>query len=52
MMTDEVIYRVKLMEGTLFMFGFFAFVGMTARSIYHIYYKKNKINEFRIRSKY
>lgn len=52
MMTDEVTYRVKLMEGTLFMFGFFAFVGMTARSIYHIYYKKNKINEFRIRSKY
>lgn len=52
MMTDESTYRLRLMEGTLYMFGFFAFSGMTAKSLHHIYYKKNQINLFRIKSKY
>lgn len=52
MMTDESTYRLRLMEGTIYMFGFFAFSGMTARSLHHIYYKKNLVNRFRIKSRY
>lgn len=52
MMTDEKTYRLRLMEGTIYMFGFFWFAGFTPTSLHHIYYKKNLINSFRIRSRY
>lgn len=52
MVTDEKMYKLRLLEGTAYMFAFFHFVGMTPTSIHHIYYKKNMVNRFRIKSKY
>jgi len=52
MMTDLNQYEDALANCTFSMFKFFAFCGFTAESIYTIYFKKNKVNQFRIESKY
>lgn len=52
MLTDKERYRIFLIRANEYLFGFFWFVGMTPDSIFHIYYKKNLVNQFRIRSKY
>lgn len=51
-MTDKNQYEKGIAEATFAMFKFFAFTGFTAISLHHIYYKKNKVNQFRIKSKY
>lgn len=52
MMTDTQQYEVQMLKATLAMFKFFYFTGFTAESLYLIYFKKNKVNQFRIKSKY
>lgn len=52
MMTDEVNYELYIRKATIALFKFMAFTKFTPESIYHIYYKKNKVNQFRIQSKY
>lgn len=52
MMTDANQYEEAMAQTCLALFKFFYFAGFTKESIYVIYYKKNKINQFRIKSKY
>ena len=52
MMTDSNIYETSVRECTVALFKFLAFVELTPESFYTIYYKKNKVNQFRIASKY
>ena len=52
MMTDEALYKMKLIDASASLFKFMAFCGFTKESIYTIYFKKNLVNQFRIKSKY
>jgi len=52
MMTDTNQYEYSMRKTTLALFKFFFFAGFTKESLYVIYYKKNLINQFRIKSKY
>lgn len=52
MMTDMELYEVYLSSAFQALFKFLYFAGFSKESIYEIYYKKNKINQFRIKSKY
>lgn len=52
MMTDQTRFQHQLMEGVLHFFRYMDFIGMTSESIFTIYFKKNLINQFRIKSKY
>ena len=52
MMTDKKQYEQSMKETCLAFFKFFYFAGFTKESLYVIYYKKNKVNQFRIKSKY
>lgn len=52
MQTDEAAFKNNVIEATIYMFAFFDFVGMDKASLYHIYYRKNRVNKFRIKSKY
>lgn len=52
MMTDESLYEVYVSEAWFLLFKFLSYSGFTAESVYNIYYKKNMVNRFRIKSKY
>ena len=52
MKTDEANYRMLIIEGFVKLIEFFEFAGLTEDDIYFLYYKKNMVNNFRIRSKY
>lgn len=52
MMTDTSQYEDSMRKTCLALFKFFAFTGFTKESLYVIYYKKNRVNLFRIKSKY
>ena len=52
MMTDLQQYENAQREATAALFKFLYFAGFTKESLYVIYYKKNKINQWRIKSKY
>lgn len=52
MMTDTTQYEESMRETMLALFKFLFFAGFTKESLYVIYYKKNKVNQFRIKSKY
>lgn len=52
MMTDEHQYETQISKAWGLLFNFLAYSGFTPLSLYTIYYKKNMINRFRIRSKY
>lgn len=52
MQTDENQFKKNILEASIYMFTFFDFVGMNSKTLYHIYYRKNRINKFRIESKY
>jgi len=52
MMTDVKQYEEAHKQAAASLFKFFYFAGFTPHSLYVIYYKKNKINQFRIKSKY
>lgn len=52
MLTDVSQYETGVKKATYALFTFFYFAGFNERSLFHIYYKKNKVNQFRIQSKY
>jgi len=52
MMTDEGLYIIKLKDATVSLFKFLQFTGFSPASLYEVYYKKNLVNKFRIKSKY
>jgi len=52
MLTDELTYKQYILRANELLFQFFYFIGMTPRSLFTIYYKKNLINCFRIKSNY
>ena len=52
MKTDEANYRMLIIEGFVKLIEFFEFAGLTEDDIYFLYYKKNMVNKFRIKSKY
>lgn len=49
---DEQKYQEELIISFISMMGFFAFIGLKPLDIFYIYFKKNQVNRFRIRSKY
>lgn len=51
-MTDEHMYEKHMKMATAALFTFLWFVGLDQESTYHIYFKKNKVNQFRIKSQY
>ena len=51
-LTDEGRYEHFMKKATEALFAFLAFSGFSAKSLYTIYFCKNKINQFRIKSKY
>lgn len=52
MLTDETAYEGHMKQGAIALFKFMYFVGLRPDHIYEIYYKKNMVNQFRIKSKY
>lgn len=52
MMTDTNLYELYMSNAYTALFKFLYFAGFTEESIFEIYYKKNKVNQFRIKSKY
>lgn len=52
MMTDETLYKTEIMRASFALFKFMAFAEFTPESIFYIYFKKNRVNKFRIASKY
>ena len=52
MLTDLGQYEDALKKTAYSLFTFLYFVGINKESLFHIYYKKNKVNQFRIQSKY
>ena len=51
-MTNESLYQSKLVEAFVYMVGYFSRLGMTSQDVYYLYFKKNMINQFRIKSQY
>lgn len=51
-MTNEILYQSLLVEAFVYMMGYYARLGMSSSDIYYLYFKKNKVNCFRIASKY
>jgi hypothetical protein len=52
MMTDEVRFQKELVEGFISLMGCYSILGLDSKTLFHIYFKKNRVNLFRIRSKY
>lgn len=52
MMTDEIRFQAEIVKGFVKMMGAFSVIGITSENLFHIYFKKNRANAFRIRSNY
>lgn len=52
MVTDSKRFHISMMEAWSAFFNLMDFVGMTPDSLFTVYFKKNKVNQFRINSKY
>lgn len=52
MMTDEIRFQAEIVRGFIKMMGAFALIDITPENLFHIYFKKNRANAFRIRSNY
>ncbi len=50
--TNEELYQTKLVESFLLFAGYQKFIGMSSEDVYHLYFKKNMVNQNRIQSKY
>lgn len=51
-MTNETLYQSKLVESFVYMMGYYSRLGMTSYDVFYLYFKKNLVNQFRIKSKY
>lgn len=52
MMTDEIHFQEEITKAFIAMMGSFRILGLTSSTLFHIYFKKNQANAFRIRSNY
>lgn len=52
MLTDEAHYKEELMDALHFFIELLILSGFTAESAYDLYFKKNKVNQFRQGSNY
>ena len=52
MVTDEEAYQEEVVKAFISMMGAFYTMGISDDDLYYLYFKKNRINCFRIRSKY
>lgn len=52
MMTQEIKYQEELVKSFIYMCGYFKKLGMESEDVFYIYFKKNHVNQFRIKSKY
>lgn len=52
MMTDEIRFQAEIVKGFIKMMGAFSLIDITSENLFHIYFKKNRANAFRIRSNY
>ena len=52
MMTDEIRFQAEIVKGFIKMMGAFSMIDITPENLFHIYFKKNRANAFRIRSNY
>lgn len=52
MVTDSNRFQISMMEAWLAYYRVLDFIGMTPDSIFTVYFKKNMVNLFRIKSKY
>lgn len=50
--TDEEHFREEIIDAVHFLVEALIFAGMTSEDVYNIYFKKNKVNQFRQTSKY
>lgn len=51
-MTAEIQYQEAVVNGFINFLGFFKLLGGNENLIYYIYFKKNLVNQFRVKSKY
>lgn len=51
-MTQELRYQAELMKSFTIFCGYLYVLGLEAEDVYYIYFKKNHVNQFRIKSKY
>lgn len=52
MMTDEIKFQAEIVEGFISLAGLYNMLGLNSSDLFHIYFKKNQANAFRIRSNY
>ena len=52
MMTDEIKFQAEIVEGFIALAGLYHMLGLNSKDLFHIYFKKNQANAFRIRSNY
>lgn len=51
-LTDEVPFISEVILGFLSYMGYLSYMGFTPESLYSLYWRKNQVNQFRIKSKY
>lgn len=52
MMTNEGAYQEEIVKAFILMMGLFLAMGISPEILYFLYFKKNRVNKFRIESKY
>ena len=52
MMTNEGAYQEEIVKAFILMMGLFLAMGISPENLYFLYFKKNRVNKFRIESKY
>ena len=52
MMTNEGAYQEEIVKAFILMMGLFLEMGISPENLYFLYFKKNRVNKFRIESKY
>lgn len=52
MMTNEGAYQEEIVKAFILMMGLFLAMGISPENLYFLYFKKNRVNDFRIKSKY
>lgn len=52
MMTDEVYFQKEVVEAFIDMMGSFKIIGLNPKTLFYIYFKKNRVNKFRQKSNY
>lgn len=52
MMTNEAAFQEELVKAFIKLIGYFFKLGLTSEDIYYLYFKKQRVNKFRIHSNY